>query len=187
MKENKGPGNRQGKQGKSQAKPFTLRGKVFFAVVFCAYIVCFLLAPEQAILALAKGGNILKKVLPIFALVICFTALLTFLLQPKKLARHLGEESGIRGWLWALAAGIISHGPMYGWYPLLDDLRQHGLRDSLIAVFFAARTIKIPLLPFMVDYFGLTFTIVLSCYILVGAILQGIIIEILNRNKIAKI
>ncbi len=32
----------------------------------------------------------------------------------------------------------------------------------------------------MIDYFGLTFTIVLSFYILLGALIQGLLLEILN-------
>jgi hypothetical protein len=47
-------------------------------------------------------------------------------------------------------------------YPLLEDLRGHGMRDGLIVVFFASRTIKIPLLPIMIDYFGWVFTLVLT-------------------------
>jgi uncharacterized membrane protein YraQ (UPF0718 family) len=87
------------------------------------------------------------------------------------------------GWFWALAAGIISHGPMYAWYPMLEDLRGHGMRDGLIVVFFASRTIKIPLLPMMVDYFGWPFTLVLSCYILVGSLLQGWLLEFFERSR----
>ena len=80
-----------------------------------------------------------------------------------------------------MAAGVISHGPMYAWYPLLEDLRGHGMRDGLIVVFFASRTIKIPLLPIMIDYFGWVFTIVISCYILVSALVQGLILEKLEN------
>ena len=93
---------------------------------------------------------------------------------------YLGRESGVKGWLWVLIAGVISHGPMYIWYPLLEDLRSQGMKDAFIVVFFASRTIKIPLLPLMIDYFGLTFTLVLSFYLLVGALIQGLIMEILQ-------
>ena len=60
---------------------------------------------------------------------------------------------------------------------MLADLRSQGARDSLIVAFFYARAIKLPWLPVMISYFGLTFTLVLCFYILLGAWLQGIIAE----------
>ena len=71
---------------------------------------------------------------------------------------------------------------MYAWYPLLEDLRSHGMRDGLIVAFFASRAIKIPLLPMMIDYFGWAFTLVLSFYILIGALVQGLMLELLNKK-----
>jgi hypothetical protein len=68
--------------------------------------------------------------------VILFTALLNYFLQPIQVVAHFGRESYIKGWLWALAAGVISHGPMYVWFPLLEDLRNHGILDGLIVTFF---------------------------------------------------
>lgn len=115
--------------------------------------------------------------------VILFTSILNYFIKPKQIARHLGHESGLRGWFWALAAGVISHGPMYAWYPLIEDLRSHGMKDEFIVVFFASRAIKIPLLPFMIDYFGLLFTIVLSFYMLLGALIQGICMRMIQRKN----
>ena len=166
---------------KKQQKPFAFRGLYLLLFVIAVYGILFFTNSETAQLALRKSGVVLWKILPIITFVIFFTTLLNFLLQPKKITKHLGQDSGYKGWLWALFAGVISHGPMYAWYPLIEDLRSHGMRDGLIVVFFASRTIKIPLLPMMVDYFGLTFTIVLSFYLLIGAILQGILLEFGER------
>ena len=162
--------------------PVQFQGRLFVLLVLVAYGVLFLINAETALLALAKSGRIALKVLPILAVVLLVTALLNHLMKPKQIVRHLGDESGARGWLTALGAGVISHGPMYAWYPMIDDLRRHGVRDGLIATFFYARAIKLPLLPLMIDYFGLLFTLTLSGYILIGALLQGWIIERLSRS-----
>jgi len=167
---------------KKQDKPFTFRGRYFLLIVLSLYIILFLVNSQSAQGALQKSSIVLLKILPILILVILFTALLNFFIQPKQIAKHLGQDSGARGWLWALASGVISHGPMYAWYPLMEDLRKHGMRDGLLVVFFASRTIKIPLLPIMIDYFGWIFTLVLSFYILVGALVQGWILEILEQR-----
>ena len=166
---------------KKQDRPFTFRGKYFFLTVLILYGVFFFVNNQTVISALQKSGGILAKIAPILVVVILATALFNYFFQPRQIANHLGRESGSKAWLWALAAGVISHGPMYAWYPLLEDLRSHGMRDGLIVVFFASRTIKIPLLPIMIDYFGWVFTIVISCYILVSALIQGLLLEKLDN------
>lgn len=164
-------------------KPFRFRGMRLFLAVLAVYGILFFVNSETALLSLGKSWAILMKILPIFAVVILFTALLNYLIQPKQIARHLGEESGARGWFWALAAGVISHGPMYAWYPLVEDLRRHGLRDGLIVTFFYARAVKIPLLPLMVDYFGWIFTLTLSLYIIIGSLVQGWCLQLMERDR----
>ncbi len=162
---------------KEHEKHIVFHGKYLLLTVCLGYVVLLFVNTNAAISALQKSGIVLLKILPIIAVVILFTAVINYFLQPKQVARHLGRESGYRAWLWALAAGVISHGPMYAWYPMLEDLRSHGMRDGLIVVFFYSRAIKIPLLPIMVDYFGWGFTLVLSFYILIGSLIQGWLLE----------
>ena len=164
-------------------KPFVFRGNFLILLVFAAYIVLFLFNSHTALLALQNSARIVLKILPIFAFVIVLTALLNYVLQPKQIIKHLGKKSGAKGWLVALLAGVISHGPMYAWYPMIEDLRSHGLRDGLIVVFFYARAIKLPLLPLMIDYFGVSFTLILSFYILIGSLIQGWILEELEQRS----
>lgn len=106
---------------KNKAKPFAFRGQYLFLSVVVLYGVFFWVNSTVAQRAMQKSSTILWKIVPIFVFVILFTALLNFLLQPKKVTRHLGRESGIKGWFWALTAGVLSHGPMYAWYPLIQD------------------------------------------------------------------
>jgi len=169
---------------KKQDKPFSFRGKYLLFAVFILYGILFFFNIQAAQLALQKVITTLIKILPVFIVVILFTALLNYFFKPRQIGTHLGRDSGIKGWLWALMAGILSHGPMYVWYSLLEDLRIHGMRDGLIVVFFASRAIKIPLLPMMIDYFGWAFTLILSFYILIGALIQGWIMEILEQRTI---
>ena len=99
--------------------------------------------------------------------------LVTILLKPKHIIKHLGKDSGKKGIIYALLGGIISHGPMYAWYGLLNDLRQNGAKEELLIIFLYARAIKIPMIPFSIAVFGTPFTIAISIYILLFAILQG--------------
>ncbi len=169
------------KGGEGGGRPFAFRGRLFLALVVLAYGVLALRDAPAALLALQRGGLLLLRLLPVFAMVILLIAVINYFLRPAHIARWLGRESGARGWLLALLAGVISHGPMYAWYPMVRDLRSHGSRDGLLVVFLFARCIKVPLLPLMVDSFGITFTLVLSLYILAGALVQGWLMERLAR------
>ncbi len=97
--------------------------------------------------------------------------------------KNFGKDSGAKGVLYALIGGIISHGPMYAWYGMLQDMRSQGLKDGLVIVFMYARAVKLPLLPFMVDLFGLLFTIIMTLYILIAAVLQGKVMDTVMKNK----
>ncbi len=150
-------------------------GLLFFVAIL--YLLLFAFFSQKVLLALEKSALVLAKIGPILLLVVFLTALINFFIEPKKIAKHLGKKSGIRGYFIALIAGVISHGPMYAWYPMIEELKRHGLQNALIAVFFYARAVKVPLLPIMVDYFGLSFTIILTLYTLLAALLQGFIIQ----------
>ncbi|MEA3383456.1 MAG: permease [Campylobacterota bacterium] len=158
-------------------KRVQFKGLKFLSLVFFTYIVLLFLDNTNAILALDKSINIFYQLIPIFIFIIAITALVNYFLKPKHIIKHLGEDSGIKGIFYALLGGIVSHGPMYAWYGLINELREHGLKDELLIIFFYARAIKIPMLPFMIAIFGITFTIVISLYILIFAVLQGKIVS----------
>lgn len=65
------------------------------------------------------------------------------------------------------------------WYPLLADLREKGMREGYIATFLYNRAVKVPMLPLMIFYFGLPFTLALSLWMIVLSVIQGVCINIL--------
>lgn len=158
-------------------KNIKFKGMKFFTFVVILYIILFFINIDNGFISLKTSALVIVKLLPVFLAVILLTAVINFFLKPKHIAKYLGEDSGAKGWFYALLGGVVSHGPMYVWYPMFEDMKQHGLKNSLIAVFFYSRAIKLPLLPLLIDYFGVIFTVVLSLYILLGALIQGYMIE----------
>ena len=154
-----------------------MKGVKFLFIIISLYGILLMFFPFKAEIALKETGMLLLKISPILLIVIFISAVINRFINPKELSRHLSKESGLKAWIVALSAGILSHGPMYAWYPLIEELKKKGLRDSLIGIFFYARAVKIPLLPIMIGYFGLKYTIILNLYIILGSILQGLIIE----------
>ena len=159
------------------------KGIKFLIIVLVLYIILLLSDTTSTLSALQKAGSILLSLLPLFLLIITLTALINYFLKPKQIIKHFGKDSGAKGIFYALIGGIISHGPMYAWYGMLQDMRSHGLKDGLIATFMYARAVKLPLLPFMVDLFGMLFTIVMTLYILIAAVLQGKVIDTIMKAK----
>jgi len=154
-------------------KKIEYKGLKFLYIVLFSYIVLLIVDTPNFIVSLKTFFGIITTLVPIFIFIILLTTLINYFLKPKDIIKHFGEDSGKRGIVYALLAGIISHGPMYAWYGLIEELREHGAKDELLIIFFYARAIKIPMLPFMIGIFGLPFTIIITIYILLFAIIQG--------------
>ncbi len=163
-------------------KPKNRSGWIMLGLVAVAYALLGVTHPDSAVAALRSAGKTLKTIAPILIVVIFLMALMNTWIDPKSIGKHLGDESGIKGWLLALAGGVASHGSTLVWYPLLSDLRQHGARDGLLVAFLYARAIKVPWLPVMAHYFGWPFTLLLSVFIVLGAWLQGVAADRLLRS-----
>ena len=162
----------------SRKKKVKNRGSwIMLGVVALLYVVTFIMNVEAGKEALLSAWMILKMIAPILLLVFFLMALLNTFVDSKNIAKHLGAESGVRGWIIALPGGVLSHGPAYIWYPMLADLRKHGAKDGLVIAFFYTRSIKLPWLPLMISYFGLAFTVVLTLLVILSAWIQGIIAD----------
>ncbi|BAF72340.1 permease [Sulfurovum sp. NBC37-1] len=158
-------------------------GLVMLGIVVILYAVLFFLKPDKTMDALGESLGVLEMIIPILLIVFFIMALLGTFIDEKAISKHLGEESGAKGWLLALVGGILSHGPGYVWYPLLQNLREQGARDGLVVAFVYARAIKIPWIPLMISYFGWAFTLVYTFYVVLGAWLQGVIADRFDDKK----
>lgn len=163
-------------------KKLEFKGIKFLVIVLVLYTVLYLVNAEDTNLALVKSGEVLYSLLPIFLLIIFISSLINYFLKPKHIIKHFGEDSGFRGVLYAILTGILSHGPMYMWYGIVNEVRSSGAKEKLVIIFLYARAVKIPLLVFMVDVFGLTFTIIMTLFTILASIVQGYLFEYLNKR-----
>lgn len=161
-------------------------GFIFLAFVVVVYFILFSLNRENVYRCLRVSGNILVNLIPVLLVVILFMGIANYIFKPKAVSRYLGKESGIKGWFIAAFAGILSHGPIYIWYPLLKEFRQKGMRTGLIGVFLYNRAIKIPLLPLLIYYFGTAFAILLLMWMFIASLAEGKALEIIDNKFIEK-
>lgn len=161
-------------------------GLLFVLIILLLYLVLYIIDPIKSSKALNSSFSLLVNILPILLFVLIFMGILNYFLKPSFVKKHLGKGSGIKGWLLAISTGILSHGPVYVWYPLLKDMRDHGMRNGLVAAFLYNRSMKIPLLPVMIYYFGVPFVVILVVVMLIASILEGKMIDLLEGGSWGK-
>ena len=165
-----------------RAKKKGFGGWVFLSSMILAYGLIAIVAPETAGQALEFSIEVMQNIWPVLLIVFFLLLVMDLLLKPEWIKHNLGKEAGIRGWLMAAAGGVFATGPVYAWYALLGDLREKGMRMPLAAMFLYSRAIKIPLLPLMIHYFGVTYTLVLCLYLLGFSIVCGILMARLEAR-----
>ena len=158
-------------------------GVKFLIVVLAIYLVIALF--NFSIIKEAFSGflQMLIKIVPILIIVFAVMILVNLYFTRERIGKYLGAESGIKGWFYAIISGILVSGPPYVLFPLLGELKKEGMKNSLSAVFLYNRNVKIPFLPVMIYYFGLSFTVVLSIYIIIFSILNGKLIGWLVKDR----
>lgn len=146
---------------------------LFPAAMVVIYGVLFVVMPDKISVAVRSSGSIFVNMLMPLGLVFVLMILLNLLLKPAQIARLLGKGAGIKGILLPAAAGIVSTGTIYVWYPLLKDLREKGAGNSPIGIFLYNRAVKPFLLPVMIAYFGWEYVVILTALTVLGSIALG--------------
>ncbi len=155
---------------------------IFLALMVCIYLFLLVVKPELTRAAFNKSISIIIEILPIILVVLVVNYLIALYLKPKKVLRYLGKQAGIKGWLISIISGILSMGPIYAWYPTLKELREKGMKDGFIASFIYSRSIKLPLLPVMIYYFGLPLVVLLNLMIVIFSIINGLLVELFSTR-----
>jgi len=152
---------------------------LFPIVILIIYVILFFVSPDKAGQAIKSSGNVFLNMLIPLGLVFLVMLIINLFLKPAAVAKFLGKGSGVKGIALSAAAGIISTGPIYAWYPLLKDLKQKGAGESSIAVFLYNRAVKPFLLPIMIGYFGWLYVVILTILMVLASVAIGFSISIL--------
>ena len=148
------------------------------------YGVIWMFNPALVIDALSYFQGMVVKVFPILGLVFVILFFINWFLKAEKISRYLGRESGASGWFYAIIGGILISGPPYVLYPILGEMKKQGARSGLIVTLLYNRNVKIQFLPALVYYFGLRYAVVLSIYIIIFSVLNGMAFELFVHDRI---
>jgi len=73
--------------------------------------------------------------------------------------KHLGEESGLKGYLWAIVLAGTIVGPLYVALPIAYSLHKKGAKFGVIFTYVGASAIcRVPMATFEASFLGLKFT-----------------------------
>ena len=156
-------------------------GWYFLFIVLGIYVLTAIVKPEAIGPSLKFFVGILQKIAFVFILVFVLLVVINYFVTPKRLVKWMEKGKGLSGLLISSIGGIISSGPIYMWYPLMNEMKKHGVKDRFISIFLYNRAIKPALLPFLIFYFGLVYTIVLTVVMFFMSILQGYVVEKIVR------
>ena len=75
--------------------------------------------------------------------------------------RHFGEESGIRGYIWAVLLAGTTVGGLYVAFPVAYSLYSKGAKLSVILTYIGASAIcRMPMVIFEASFLGIKFTMI---------------------------
>lgn len=154
-------------------------GMKLFLFVLALYFIVGIFNLQLAKEAAFNFFYMLIKIIPILFIVFIVMIGVDIYFTKDRTKNFVGDESGIKGWIYAIISGILISGPPYILYPLLGNLKKRGMKNSLLAALLYNRNIKIPFIPVMIYYFGIKFTIVISVYIIIFSIFNGILVSII--------
>ncbi len=152
-------------------------GWLFLVVVMLMYGISAAIDSDLTQKAVDSFIQMFDNIVPALVLVFVLMFITDLFLNPKRVEKYLGKQSGLKGWFIAIGIGILSAGPIYAWYAILADLKHRGMKKSLMATFLYSRAVKLPLLPLMIHYFGIGYTLLLYLYLIGFAVVSGIVIQ----------
>ncbi len=168
----------QNKHSKSKERNKSDKGSWIFMTLSVLLLgIVYLINNEKGMMAAEHFYHLTMEILPMLAVVFAIMVFTFLFLKTSVLVKYLGENSGIKGWIIAVLAGILSVGAIYLWFPVLKTLMEKGGKPGLVATFLYNRGIKLHWLPLMALYFGLKYVIILTLVTILISILQGLIID----------
>lgn len=128
---------------------------IVLVVIGCLYFI----KQDLALLAVKSSFASIKTMLGILPPLLIIIHSIDSLVSKEIILKHMGENAGIRGYLWALILGTFAAGPLYAAFPIAAILSRKGAHLSYIIFFLGIwTTTKLPIFLLELNLFGIRFT-----------------------------
>ena len=102
----------------------------------------------------------------------------------ETIEKHLGEDSGIKGYLWVILLSSTTVGGIIVAFPVAYSLYKKGARISVLFTYISASAIgRIPMTVFEASFIGIKFSIIRLLIALPLVILSSLLLEKILKGK----
>lgn len=159
-------------------------GMKFLLIMILIYIIWLFLNKSFILSSFESTIQSFIDITPMLVFVFSLIFVINIFLKQETIKKHLWHNSGIKWWFYTVLASIFISGNPYIMWPMLKEFKENWMKYSLIAVLMNNRNVQVTFVPVMIYYFWLKYTIIISLYILLFAVINGIIIENIMDKKI---
>ena len=139
--------------------------------------VAFIVGNQFGIKVGKDFAEIIIRMLKLLPCAIILIALFECWCKREIVEAHLGQKSGMKGYLWALLLGSMTIGGLFVAFPMAYTLYKKGASLKVIFVFFGfAGVCRIPMTLFELSFLGPKFTIIRLATAIPFMLLSGILI-----------
>jgi uncharacterized membrane protein YraQ (UPF0718 family) len=144
---------------------------------------------ELGIQSLHITGNSIKEMLLVIPPIFILLGLLDVWVPRETMVKYMGENSGLKGVLLAIAIGSAAAGPLYGAFPVAAVFMKKGVKFMNILIFIGAwSTTKIPMFLFEISALGSKFAISRLIIDLFGIIILAFLLsKMVSKQEVQKI
>lgn len=144
------------------------------AVVAMVYAGLLLVFSDAAPRAIDSSRDFLLEMISVLPAVVILMGLFSVFVSKEFVARHLGKESGFKGFLLSVFMGTLPTGPLYVAFPLVRAMFAKGASvANMIAFLTAYACIKLPQELLELQFLGAAFTASRFFLTIVAAGLMG--------------
>jgi len=157
-----------------------LRIIIFFAFIGVSYLMDFDKGEKtgQAFL------SVLIEMLKILPCAFILIGLFEVWVKKETIIKHLGDNSGIKGYLWVLLLAGFSIGGLFVAFPLAETLNKKGASLKIIFTYLGfVGVFRIPMTIFEISFLGLPFTLVRLMITIPLFMLTGIVLGTVLRKR----
>lgn len=160
-----------------------------FIIVAAAMVVLTIVNNEIGLKALSVSAYQFREMLLVIPPIFILLGLLDVWVPRETMIRFMGEGSGLKGIVLAIAIGSAAAGPLYGAFPVAAVLMKKGAKFSNILIFIGAwSTTKIPMLLFEIQSLGIRFALTRLLIDIPGIIIIAFILsKMLKKEQIKEI
>jgi uncharacterized membrane protein YraQ (UPF0718 family) len=159
-----------------------------FIIIFSLFLIFIFVS---FITGYEKGQNtgfafvkVLLEMLKILPCAFVLISLFEVWVKKETIMKHLGEDSGIRGYFWALLLAGFSVGGLYVAFPLAETMHKKGASLKVIFAYLGfSGVVRIPMTIFEISFLGLPFTVIRLLVTIPIFLLLGILLGTILKKK----